>query len=186
MTYDFTDVATLTTPRLRLEPLGPQHFDPTWAGLDDPEGRRLTGTHATFTQTQIRDWLASLPGRDDRADWAVVRTEDDRQLGEVVLNDLDADNASMGFRIALGGDVVGQGYGTEAARAVVAHGLEVIGLHRIELEVYAFNPRALRSYVKVGFVEEGRRRDALRWDGEWVDAITMAILATDSRSPEPG
>ena len=179
--YDFTHAATLSTSRLRLRPLGPGHFDATWAGLDDPEGRRLTGTTATFTRPQIRDWLADLPGRDDRADWAVVRAEDGRQLGEVVLNDLDTDNASMGFRISLSTDVVGLGYGTEAARAVVAHGFEEIGLHRIELEVYAFNPRALRSYAKVGFVEEGRRRDALWWEGEWFDAITMAMLATDPR-----
>lgn len=179
--YDFAHTATLTTPRLRLEPLGPQHFDATWAGLQDPEGRRLTGTHATFTQAQIREWLAILPGSEDRADWAVVRTSDETQLGEVVLNDLDPDNACMGFRIALGPEHAGQGYGTEAARAEVAHGFEVIGLHRIELEVYPFNPRALRSYVKVGFIEEGRRRHALHWDGDWVDAISMGLLAADPR-----
>jgi len=43
--------------------------------------------------------------------------------------------------------------------------------------VYAFNPRAQRAYEKAGFVVEGRRREALRWDGEWVDAIVMSVLA---------
>nr|WP_241743213.1 GNAT family protein [Arthrobacter bussei] len=98
------------------------------------------------------------------------------------MNDLDRDNASMGYRIALSGPgAIGQGYGTEAGRAVVAHAFESIGLHRFALEVYAFNPRAVRSYRTIGFREEGRMRDGLHWDGEWVDALMMSILSTDPR-----
>lgn len=64
-------------------------------------------------------------------------------LGEVTLIDLDTDNRSMNFRIALTeNNVFGRGYGTEATRAVVNYGLDVVGLHRIELQVYAFNLRA--------------------------------------------
>jgi ribosomal protein S18 acetylase RimI-like enzyme len=48
---------------------------------------------------------------------------------------------------------------------IVGYGIEELGLHRIELEVFAFNPRAQRAYEKAGFVVEGVRRDALRWDG---------------------
>jgi RimJ/RimL family protein N-acetyltransferase len=100
-----------------------------------------------------------------------------------VLNQLDAPNASMNFRIALWSEAdCGQGYGTEATRAVVGFGLDVLGLHRIQLDVFSFNPRAKRVYEKCGFRTEGRRRDALRWDGEWIDADTMAILATDLRA----
>lgn len=50
--------------------------------------------------------------------------------------------------------------------AVVDHGLTTMGLHRISLEVYAFNPRARHVYEKVGFVHEGTGRDALLFDGE--------------------
>ncbi len=58
---------------------------------------------------------------------------------------------------------------------MIAYAFDVLGLHRVELEYYSFNPRAGRAYAKVGFVEEGRRRHALLYDGEWIDAITMAI-----------
>ena len=188
----FAHQATLTTARLRLEPLGPEHFDGAWASLQDPEAMRLTGTHATFTPDQIHAWLAGLAGQHDRADWAVIRLADDgttggghpqeQYLGEVVLNDLDPDNASVGFRIALApAEVLGRGYGTEATRAVVAHAFDDLGLHRVALEVFAFNPRAQRAYEKAGFTAEGRQRDALFWDGEWVDAISMAMLAGDPR-----
>ncbi|MFP5316417.1 MAG: GNAT family N-acetyltransferase, partial [Actinomycetes bacterium] len=85
-------------------------------------------------------------------------------------------------RIALNADArFGQGYGTEATRAVVGHAFDIIGVHRISLEVYAFNPRAQRVYQKVGFQVEGRLRDALHWNGEWIDAVVMGMLKTDPR-----
>ena len=185
----FAGQATLTTERLRLEPLGPQHFDGAWSALGDPETRRLTGTHAEFTSEQIRVWLQTRAEESDRADWAVIRREDSAYLGEVVLSELDPHNASVEFRIALASsELFGRGYGTEATRAVVAHGFDDLGLHRIGLEVFAFNPRAQHVYEKCGFTVEGRHRDALQWDGEWVDVISMAILAGDPRpqkDPDP-
>jgi RimJ/RimL family protein N-acetyltransferase len=33
----------------------------------------------------------------------------------------------------------------------------------------------------VGFVHEGTKREALRWDDQWIDADLMAMLATDRR-----
>lgn len=173
----------LRTERLRLTQLGPDHFDAVFAGLnDDEEGRRLTGTHDTFTEERVRGWLAKLPGADDRADWAIIRTDDQKVIGEVVLNDLDADNESMNYRISLyGSTFYGQGYGTEAGRAVINFGLGVLGLHRISLGVYDFNERALASYARLGFVLEGRLRDALHWDGSWHDELIMSVLATDPR-----
>ena len=187
----FAHQATLTTARLRLEPLGPEHFEGAWAGLQDPEARRLTGTHAEFTPEQIRGWLAGLAARHDRGDWAVIRRADEqhpegRYLGEVVLNDLDADNESVGFRIALApADVRGQGYGTEATAAVVGHAFDDLGVHRVALEVFDFNPRARRAYEKAGFTVEGRQRDALLWDGAWADSLSMGILARDPRPALP-
>jgi RimJ/RimL family protein N-acetyltransferase len=62
---------------------------------------------------------------------------------------------------------------------ILAHGFEQLGLHRIALEVYAFNPRARRVYEKVGFVAEGTLRDALNYDDQWIDATIMSVLAPD-------
>jgi RimJ/RimL family protein N-acetyltransferase len=170
---------TLFTPRLKLEQLGETHFADTMKAINNPEFSRLTGTLEVFTFERIQTWLTGLPGRDDRADWAIIRQIDGAFLGEVVLNDLDEHNQSMNFRIALSSpEVLNQGYGTEVTRAVIDYGLNVVGLHRISLSVFAFNPRAKRVYEKCGFVQEGVARDALFWDDEWVDSINMAIIAS--------
>ncbi|KQM16373.1 GCN5 family acetyltransferase [Plantibacter sp. Leaf171] len=173
---------TLTTPRLRLVPLAPVHLEPTLRGLADPETLRLTGTPEPIPREAIERHLATVGARDDRADWAITAIDSGEYLGEVVLNELDEDNASMNFRIALAPGRTGQGFGTEATTAVLDHAFDVLGLHRVVLDVYSFNPRAERSYVKAGFVVEGRQRHTLRWDGEWVDSILMSVLSTDDRS----
>jgi RimJ/RimL family protein N-acetyltransferase len=175
---------TLRTPRLRLEQLGPQHLDDVLTSLGDSEAMRLTGTRESFTDEQVRAHLDRLPGADDRADFAITRASDGAFLGEVVLNDLEVDDLAMNYRIALAApEHRGQGYGTEAGRAVVEWAFAVVGLHRISLEVYSFNGGAQRSYEKIGFRVEGRARHALRWDDEWVDAILMGLLSDD---PLPG
>jgi hypothetical protein len=51
-------------------------------------------------------------------------------------------------------------------------------LYRIELEVYA-STRAPSMYTSAGFIVEGRRRAAFVFDGQRIDAITMAVLRTD-------
>lgn len=175
-------VSTLETDRLRLEPESPTHVEMIWRAVQDPEIRRLTATRAAFTREQIVTHLDGLQARPDRADWALVRREDGAVMGEIVLNDLRPEDRSMNVRILLAdADYQGRGYGTEAMRAVVDYGLDVVHLHRISLGVYAFNPRATRTYEKTGFQHEGVLRDALFQNDAWHDEIVMAILATDPR-----
>ena len=58
-------------------------------------------------------------------------------------------------------------------------------MHRIELEVFAFNPRAQHVYERCGFTCEGRRRDAHKFDGDYIDALTMSILRSENQADIP-
>ena len=129
--------------------------------LADPESGRLTGTHAEFDEATARRWYASRGEQDDRLDLAIVERATGEYAGEVVLNELDRANRTCGFRIGLrpGSWIVG--LGSEATRLIVDYAFDTVGLHRLELEVYAFNPRARHVYERAGFVYEGTRRDAL-------------------------
>jgi RimJ/RimL family protein N-acetyltransferase len=183
----FRDQPTLSGELVRLEPLGPAVLDGYVQLLADPEGRRMTGTHEEFTLESIERWLASRAAQHDRADWAAHDARSGEFVGEVVLHDFEPDNESVGFRIALAGpQFFGRGYGTEMTRLALGYALDVVGLHRVELEVYEHNPRARRVHEKCGFVLEGRRRDALLWDGERYDALAMAVLRSDSWPWSPG
>jgi len=41
------------------------------------------------------------------------------------------------------------------------------------------NTTAINLYQKVGFVEDGRKRDEVYKNGQWVDSIIMSILSTE-------
>jgi RimJ/RimL family protein N-acetyltransferase len=156
-----------------------QESDAAELAAVDAETVRLTGTHRKFALAELTHWYATRGEQRDRIDWAIVENSTGAWAGEVVLMDLDAENLSCGFRILLQGPrFYGRGLGTEATRLAIRHAFAV-GLHRVELEVYDFNPRARRVYEKVGFRHEGTKRDALFWAGGWVDAHLMSILVTD-------
>ncbi|WP_191303993.1 GNAT family N-acetyltransferase [Lentzea cavernae] len=143
---------------------------------NDAEVDRLTGTHATFTLEDYEAYVERTLNDPDRYTRAI--TEDGEFLGEVVLT-INPHNRSAGLRIALW-DGFGKGYGSIAIRHVLDHAFTVLNLHRVDLEVYDFNDRAIHVYKKLGFREEGRLRDALLWDGVFHDAIVMSILSTDN------
>ncbi|WP_410649341.1 GNAT family N-acetyltransferase [Amycolatopsis sp. cmx-4-54] len=172
----------LTGENVVLTQLDQTYFETAWKALQEPETTRLTGTHTRFTPEQIRTWLAGRRGLDDRADYAILREVDRAHVGDLALTDIDKDNRSASFRIALNGpEFYGNGYGTEATKLVLGYAFDIVGLHRVSLEVFDYNPRARRAYEKAGFVREGLQREALWWDGEWHDVVTMAILKTDPR-----
>jgi RimJ/RimL family protein N-acetyltransferase len=176
---DLADKPTLVGERVLLRPVVERDVAGLWEIVNDPDGRRLTGTHTEFTQDELRRWYASRGQHADRLDLAVVERVSGQYAGEAVLNDLDAANGSCSFRIALRPAFRGRGLGTEATELLLAHGFQTVGLHRISLEVYTFNPRARAVYERVGFRAEGVLRDALYWEGTYVDATVMSMLAPE-------
>lgn len=176
---DFAHKPTLTGALVVLRPVDEGDYDALAVAMADPDVTRLTGSHGEIGEEKARQWYRTWKYQTDRLDLAIVDKASGEVVGEAVLNEWDPDNRCCNFRILIGPAGQGRGLGTEATRLIVGYGLEEIGLHRISLGVYAFNPRAQRAYEKAGFVVEGRFRDALLWDGEWVDEIMMSVLATE-------
>jgi RimJ/RimL family protein N-acetyltransferase len=186
---DFAIKPTLTGERAVLRPFGDGDLPAIRVALLDPEARILTGSVHDEAQANapespedeklLLDWYRTRNDQADRLDLAVVSKATEQCVGEAVLNQWDPGNESCNFRILLGRGGRDRGLGSEATRLIVGYGFEHLGLHRIALEVYAFNPRARRAYEKVGFRAEGVLRESLRYNGEWVDATVMSILAPE-------
>lgn len=73
----------------------------------------------------------------------------------------------------------GRGLGLKLINATLARARKA-GFVRIELSVHADNARAISLYDKAGFVREGVQRDAVYVDGEYRDAIVMAIVEREN------
>ncbi len=176
---------TLRGLGLVLRPVRADDAAALYAATQDPQNMRLTGSPAAFSLEQLQAHYARVADNDDRYDFAITRSDDpsSRWLGEAVLKNIDRHNRSAGFRISLAGQAwYGQGLGSAATALVLDFAFGPLDLHRVELEVYAFNARARHVYEKLGFAVEGVRRDALWWDDAWHDAIGMAILAPQWRA----
>jgi RimJ/RimL family protein N-acetyltransferase len=186
MAADFSVKPTLVGTKVQLRPFVAADYPAICEALRDPEVVRLTGSRPIVwdeaARERLREWYGSRGDQPDRLDLAVEERATGAWVGEVVLNEWDPHNQSCNFRTMFGPRGRDRGLGTEAARLLVRYGFEQLGLHRIQLEVYSFNPRARRAYEKVGFVAEGVLRDALRTPDGRADATVMAILAHDWRS----
>ena len=147
----------------------------------DPSVVRLTRYQdGPMRPDEIERFFAARALGTDSLAMAIHLRDGDRLIGTCALSQLDADNGSALFHITIGEtDAWGHGYGTEATRLIVGHAFDVLGLHRIGLSVFAFNERAIRSYRSVGFVVEGRAREAIWREGRWWDEISMSILSDD-------
>jgi [ribosomal protein S5]-alanine N-acetyltransferase len=73
----------------------------------------------------------------------------------------------------------GQGLGREITRLVLAWAFGELGVHRVELEVLAFNSRAIRCYLACGFRQEGIRRQAELYPDGFQDLIMMSVLKSE-------
>jgi RimJ/RimL family protein N-acetyltransferase len=66
-----------------------------------------------------------------------------------------------------------------AARLFQRHLLLDLGYHRLQLEIYGFNERAIRHAERAGYVREGVKRKAYRRHGEWVDGVLFGLVRED-------
>lgn len=175
---------TLTGSRVILRPYQPDDAQTLLDATNDPVVRRLTGTQQSFTLEQIQRYIANSLDADDRAGFLITDAASGEPVGEIVLMDIDDTNRSAGLRIAIFYEQnFGKGYGTDALRLVVGYGFEQRSLHRISLDVFDFNPRAVHVYEKIGFQREGTQRDTLFYEGAFHSSIMMAILEDDWRKP---
>jgi RimJ/RimL family protein N-acetyltransferase len=95
------------------------------------------------------------------------------------------DVANKRSRIAnLGGlavhpDYRGRRLSDDAARLFQHHLLLDLDYHRLQLEIYGFNQRAIEHAERSGFIQEGTKRKAYWRHGEWVDGVLFGLLRED-------
>ncbi|MFD7491532.1 GNAT family N-acetyltransferase [Streptomyces sp. NPDC059832] len=63
-----------------------------------------------------------------------------------------------------------------ALRLLVGHLFGAFGPHRIELDTWSGNERAVRAFAKAGFREEDRRRGAVPVAGRRYDTVLFGMV----------
>ena len=147
-----------------------------------------------FTHEDVEPFLAAVRPKD----LAAVRTEIERsdaepeafgifvvEVGGERAGTMHFERANRRSRIAdLGGlaihpDFRGRKIADDAARQFQQHLIRDLGFHRLQMEIYAFNERALAHAERAGFTREGVRRKAYWRNEEWVDGVLFGLVAED-------
>lgn len=138
------------------------------------------------TENNTETYLNSmLEGREDHKGFVIAHKDTEEYIGQVDLFNLDWKNRVADLGIVIGvKELLGKGYGTEAILVLQEFVFNRMNLNRLQLDVHAFNERAIRSYIKCGFKEEGRSRERFYIHGEYVDSIHMSILKSEYTQKE--
>jgi RimJ/RimL family protein N-acetyltransferase len=72
-----------------------------------------------------------------------------------------------------------------AARLFQRHLFDDLGYHRLQMEIYAFNNRALAHAERAGFIREGVRRSAYWRNDRWVDGVLYGLVVEDTEGDPP-
>jgi RimJ/RimL family protein N-acetyltransferase len=114
--------------------------------------------------------------------WLVAEADGER-VGSASYRVLSENNRIVeGGRLAVHPRFRGRRLGDDIARSFQRLVLRDLGFHRLELQVYGFNERAIAHAHRVGYVHEGTKRKAYRRRGEWQDALLFSML--DDELPE--
>jgi RimJ/RimL family protein N-acetyltransferase len=151
--------------------------------LNDPDVTQGLSIRIPLSMDEEESWYEQVlrSPNEERPLCIEVKLEEGWQLiGNSGFFTIDWRNRNAEFGIFIGDKAYwNQGYGTEVVRLILQHGFSTLNLHRVFLRVIADNQRAIRVYEKIGFVHEGRQRQAEYHDGDFHDVIFMGMLRPD-------
>ena len=118
-----------------------------------------------------------LEGNTGQKGFIIADKDSEQYIGQIDLFHIDWKNRSTEMGMVIGDTQFhNQGIGTEAIQLLQQFVFQQLNLHRLQLEVFDYNERAIACYKKCGFKEEGRLRQRHFSKGIYADVIIMGIL----------
>lgn len=184
MNMDFRDYAAtlLRGEKIRLRPLREEDLSLLASWWNDPAWMVFQNANvAPSPDSSTVDMFRMWSGNKDAGSFgfSIEEIESETLVGHVTLWGIDPIVRAGTLGIMIGGDYVDQGFGTDAMRVVLRFAFEELGINKVELSVWEYNSRALRTYERVGFVVEGTRRAATFHAGRYWAQIQMGILKSE-------
>lgn len=170
----------LTGKRIRLTEYREDYIDLAKEYINDPEVllNLQQSIPVPVTLEDEKEWFENQRKDDNSYNFAIVTNDpEEKYIGGCSLHDIDWKNSVASVGIFIGHrNYRDDGYGTEAMELLLNFIFNQTTLNKIMLKVFSFNKRAIKSYKKNGFIEEGRLRQNIFRNGKYHDEIIMGIL----------
>lgn len=163
--------------KIYLRPIDMDDLDIFYKMFNNPELRKFISIRYPIPKIKEKEILEKMIKDENSVPLSIIVKKNDKLIGNISLFNINKIHRNAEVGIIIGElDETSKGYGTEAMRLLIDYGFNMVNLHRIELQVYDFNERAINTYKKLGFIEEGKRRESIYFEGEYCDLVWMSVL----------
>lgn len=119
-------------------------------------------SNAKFVCSYSKEKHMELLSNDDCLHLSIRQIDNQQLVGHLILFGLKGDHSSLEFR-RITVNKKGMGFGREAIKLLKYLCFEELKFHRLWLDVYDHNKRAIHLYESEGFILEGVLRDAVKF-----------------------
>lgn len=155
--------------------------------LRDPEVTRFLDRvryEPQSRQTAIA-FVESFDGPVEKYMWAIVPRDSSHAIGTCTLYNIDKHNGSAELGILIGEKGYwGTGASLEALWLLARFVFDRLGLRRLTAGSSVKNVGMNSTFIKTGFVVEGRLRESMSLGDTYVDGYRWALLVRDWRARE--
>jgi RimJ/RimL family protein N-acetyltransferase len=177
----------LTGEHTLLRAIEPGDLETLRGWRNRPALRRYFREHRPIGRDQQRAWHERTMTDRRQLMFAIADVGSGELVGATGLVGIHWVHRHADFSLYIGpGDAyVDDRYAPDAARVLLRHGFDQVGLHRVWVEVYEFDEAKQRMVDALGFKLEGRSREHNFSDGGWHDSLFYGLLASDLADPAP-
>ncbi len=183
--FDFSAFPTLFTQRLVLRQFCPGDAADVFAIGSDPEVQKYDSDppmQAVDEADAHIEKIGRLFAEQKAVFWAICLKEDQRVIGDVAFFFWGGEyyKADLGYGLARAH--WRRGIASEAVWAAVCFGFETLRVHRINVDTRMDNLASVRLVEKLGFRQEGVRRECIRNpDGSYQNWGLYGLLEDEYR-----
>jgi RimJ/RimL family protein N-acetyltransferase len=177
----------LHTERLELRPLTLHDVEALFAYQSRPDVCRYV-PYEPRTREQIAERITSgvltgsISEEGDAVSLGVTVVGSEVVIGDVMLRWRSREHKSGEIGYAFNPDYSGNGYATEACRALLPLAFDGLGLHRIFGRIDARNIASANVLRRLGMRQEALLVENEWFKGEWTDEIDFGLLAREWRA----
>ena len=142
-----------------------------------PANKTYTQEQANFLRKDFLSVMICLPISSENTSDAASKSL--KPIGRIhlwAIEERHRHHRNTNIGISIASEYQGKGYGSEAIKWILNWAFQMAGLHRVGIGGFSYNPGALKLYDRLGFVYEGREREAVWYDGRWHDHIFFGML----------
>lgn len=149
--------------------------------LNDDEVCKYNSHHVfPYTLELAKKYVADIQTSKSDVVLAIVAKDNGKHIGNIALQKINFVNQNAEYAIILGDkDYWAKGIAKEASQMILKHGFESLNLHRVYCGTSVKNIPMQKLAIKLGFKEEGLRKEAMYKGGAFVDIIEYGLLKKD-------